>query len=160
MLLGEEGLTSLPAFYTRHGGRSRLPALLSRENRLKMTELSVCGAGGRCGGVRCVLCVLEVQGGISMGYRPPKGVRPPQLEGKRTGRPKGSRKGWSELLLAASDLSDDVRWAYQSRFIAPEKMPKPPTPFALVLSRLSRSFPEEYGLWYERGCGVLNRDDQ
>jgi hypothetical protein len=74
-----------------------------------------------------------------MGYRPPKGVRPPQLEGKRTGRPKGSRKGWSELLLAASDLSDDVRWAYQSRFIAPEKMPKPPTPFALVLSRLPPS---------------------
>jgi hypothetical protein len=26
-----------------------------------------------------------------MGFRPPKGVRPPQLEGKRTGRPKGSR---------------------------------------------------------------------
>jgi hypothetical protein len=26
-----------------------------------------------------------------MGYRPPKGVRPPQLDGKRTGRPKGSR---------------------------------------------------------------------
>ncbi len=25
-----------------------------------------------------------------MGYRPPKGVRPPQLEGKRTGRPRGS----------------------------------------------------------------------
>jgi hypothetical protein len=25
-----------------------------------------------------------------MGYRPPKGVRPPQLEGKRKGRPKGS----------------------------------------------------------------------
>jgi hypothetical protein len=25
-----------------------------------------------------------------MGYRPPKGVRPPQLEGKRCGRPKGS----------------------------------------------------------------------
>ena len=26
-----------------------------------------------------------------MGYRPPKGVRPPQFEGKRTGRPKGSK---------------------------------------------------------------------
>jgi hypothetical protein len=34
-----------------------------------------------------------------MGYRPPKGVRPPQLEGKRCGRPKGSRNR-SSLLLA------------------------------------------------------------
>ena len=42
-----------------------------------------------------------------MGYRPPKGVRPPQLEGKRTGRPKGSRnfaKFW-----------DDVLWGYEHR---------------------------------------------
>jgi hypothetical protein len=94
-----------------------------------------------------------------MGYRPPKGVRPPQLEGRRTGRPKGSRKGWSGLLSDASDLSDDIRWAYYARFVAPEKMPIPPSPFALVLSRIAASFPEEFALWYEKGCGVLNRDD-
>jgi hypothetical protein len=42
-----------------------------------------------------------------MGYRPPKGVRPPQLEGKRSGRPKGVRnhaKAWA-----------DVLWAYRHR---------------------------------------------
>ena len=35
-----------------------------------------------------------------MSYQPPKGVRPPQLEGKRTGRPKGSRN-----LAAAPQLA-------------------------------------------------------
>lgn len=43
-----------------------------------------------------------------MGYRPPKGVRPPQLEGKRTGRPKGSRnhaRVWA-----------DVVWGYKHRY--------------------------------------------
>ena len=36
-----------------------------------------------------------------MRYRPPKGVRPPQLEGKRTGRPKGARnwaKAWRDCV--------------------------------------------------------------
>ena len=36
-----------------------------------------------------------------MRFRPPKGIRPPQLEGKRTGRPKGSKnsaKAWSDCL--------------------------------------------------------------
>ena len=36
-----------------------------------------------------------------MGYRPPKGVRPPQLEGKRTGRPKGSHNGEAAAWKAA-----------------------------------------------------------
>ncbi len=43
-----------------------------------------------------------------MGYRPPKGVRPPQLEGRRTGRPKGSKdhaRVWA-----------DVLWGYQHRY--------------------------------------------
>jgi hypothetical protein len=34
-----------------------------------------------------------------MAFSPPKGVRPPQFEGKRTGRPKGSLK-WSALWQA------------------------------------------------------------
>lgn len=42
-----------------------------------------------------------------MGYRPPKGVRPPQLEGKRTGRPKGSQ--------TFASAWRDVRWAYEHR---------------------------------------------
>jgi hypothetical protein len=36
-----------------------------------------------------------------MAYRPPKNVRPPQLEGKRSGRPKGSRnwsRAWRDCL--------------------------------------------------------------
>lgn len=43
-----------------------------------------------------------------MGFRPPKGVRPPQLEGKRTGRPKGSRNH--------AHVWDDVLWGYQHRY--------------------------------------------
>jgi hypothetical protein len=42
-----------------------------------------------------------------MGYRPPKGVRPPQLEGKRTGRPKGPENH-------ARDWAD-VAWGYAHR---------------------------------------------
>jgi hypothetical protein len=42
-----------------------------------------------------------------MGYRPPKGVRPPQLEGQRTGRPKGS------VNMAAAWR--DARWGYEHR---------------------------------------------
>jgi hypothetical protein len=40
--------------------------------------------------------------GVNMAYRPPKGVRPPQLEGKRTGRPKGS--------VSPPRLLRDMRW--------------------------------------------------
>ncbi len=43
-----------------------------------------------------------------MRHQPPKGVRPPQFEGRRTGRPKGSRnfaKAWRE-----------VQWAFGHRF--------------------------------------------
>jgi hypothetical protein len=56
-----------------------------------------------------------------MGYRPPKGVRPPQLEGKRTGRPKGSKNyaySWR-----------DVLWAYQHRHA---EYVTPPNAAALV----------------------------
>ncbi len=43
-----------------------------------------------------------------MAYRPPKGVRPPQLEGKRTGRPKGSKTHVREWA--------DVLWGYEHRY--------------------------------------------
>jgi hypothetical protein len=42
-----------------------------------------------------------------MNYRPPKGVRPPQLEGKRTGRPKGS--------VSMASAWRDARWGYEHR---------------------------------------------
>jgi hypothetical protein len=42
-----------------------------------------------------------------MGYRPPKGARPPQLEGKRTGRPKGS--------ATVARVWADARWGYAHR---------------------------------------------
>ena len=45
-----------------------------------------------------------------MAFSPPKGVRPPQLEGKRTGRPKGSKnvaKIWHAVLWAYKHCEDD-----------------------------------------------------
>jgi hypothetical protein len=44
-----------------------------------------------------------------MAYFPPKGVRPPQFEGKRTGRPKGSRnwsRAWKELMWGYEHAKD------------------------------------------------------
>jgi hypothetical protein len=45
-----------------------------------------------------------------MGFRPTRGVRPPQLEGKRTGRPKGSRnyaKSFQDALWAWVHRNED-----------------------------------------------------
>lgn len=45
-----------------------------------------------------------------MAFRPPKGVRPPQLEGKRTGRPKGSQNlavAWRDALWGHEHAYDD-----------------------------------------------------
>jgi hypothetical protein len=67
-----------------------------------------------------------------MGYRPPKGVRPPQLEGKRTGRPRGSRNyaaAWA-----------DVEWAYRHRYT---REGSPPTPEARVWWFLAYRYPDE-----------------
>lgn len=69
-----------------------------------------------------------------MGYRPPKGVRPPQLEGKRTGRPRGLRDyapEWAE-----------VKWAYERRD-ADEV--EPPSRTALLWWRLAALYPDELG---------------
>ena len=56
-----------------------------------------------------------------MGYVPPKGVRPPQFEGKRTGRPKGS-KTWSKAWR-------DCQWGYEH---ASQPEAEPPTPGAAL----------------------------
>ncbi len=61
-----------------------------------------------------------------MGYRPPKGVRPPQMEGRRTGRPKGARnraRAWA-----------DARWGYEHR---DEDNGSPPSDAALLWWRLA-----------------------
>lgn len=69
-----------------------------------------------------------------MGFRPPKGVRPPQLEGKRTGRPKGSRnhaKGWA-----------DVLWGYEHR---DEERACPPSTAAYFWWGFAQHYPDELG---------------
>ena len=71
-----------------------------------------------------------------MGHRPPKGIRPPQLEGKRTGRPKGSEtyaKAWAE-----------ARWAYHHCY---DDRVRPPSRTALLFWYLASSYPDEYQEW-------------
>lgn len=76
-----------------------------------------------------------------MAFRPPKGVRPPQLEGRRTGRPKGSKNfaaAWRDAL-----------WGHEH---ADEYYASPPTAGAALWWYFARCFPyeleeflEEYG---------------
>ncbi len=68
-----------------------------------------------------------------MGYRPPKGVRPPQLEGKRVGRPRGSRNH--------ARVWDDILWAYRHRY---EERALPPNPAAMWWYRLAYRYPNEF----------------
>jgi hypothetical protein len=83
-----------------------------------------------------------------MAYRPPPGIAPPQLAGKRTGRPRGAK---SHAAIRA-----DIEWAHRHRF---DPRAVPPTPAAGFWSRLALSFPDEFGYWYERGCRVVDADD-
>ena len=71
-----------------------------------------------------------------MGYRPPKGVRPPQLEGRRTGRPKGS-KNYAGAWEAAWA---DARWGYEHRA---EDDADPPTQAAQLWWYFAHYFPDE-----------------
>lgn len=73
-----------------------------------------------------------------MGHRPPKGVRPPQLEGKRTGRPKGSRNH--------AKLFADVLWAYRHRFA---NRVSAPNRNALVWWYFARRYPDEVWEWLD-----------
>jgi len=72
--------------------------------------------------------MLNPQGAI-MGYQPPKGVRPPQLEGRRTGRPKGSKshaRTWADAIWGYEHRYDDrafppnqsarLWWAFASQY--------------------------------------------
>ena len=73
-----------------------------------------------------------------MGFRPPKGVRPPQLEGKRTGRPKGSRN--------YADAWRDAIWAYDHCY---DDRVSAPTRVALLFWYLANRYPDEFGEWLE-----------
>ena len=73
-----------------------------------------------------------------MGFRPPKGVRPPQLEGKRTGRPKGSRN--------YADAWRDALWAYEH---CDDERVSAPTRFALLFWYLASRYPYEFQEWLE-----------
>jgi len=67
-----------------------------------------------------------------MGYHPPKGVRPPQLEGRRTGRPKGSRNHAS--------VWADIIWGYEHRN---EERGNPPTEAAKLWWGFATCYPDE-----------------
>lgn len=76
-----------------------------------------------------------------MGYRPPRGLPPPQLEGKRTGRPKGARN------LAGAWR--DVVWGFENRFLVTVE---PPTAGAALWHRFALEFPDELEDWlHEHG---------
>jgi len=76
-----------------------------------------------------------------MAFQPPKGVRPPQLEGKRTGRPKGS-KNWACAWR-------DAIWGNNNRF---DDEACPPTPGAALWQDLAEHFPMELDEWlFEHG---------
>ncbi len=73
-----------------------------------------------------------------MGYKPPKGVRPAHLEGKRTGRPKGSRK-WASAWR-------DILWGYQH---AEDYGALPPTPGAALWQAYAADHLWEVHDWLE-----------
>jgi hypothetical protein len=79
-----------------------------------------------------------------MGFRPPKGLDPPQLKGKRTGRPRGSRNHAQALA--------DIQWAYDNLDEDPEEAPNSN---ALLWWRFANTFPDQFNLWVELGCRVL-----
>jgi hypothetical protein len=69
-----------------------------------------------------------------MAYHPPKGLRPPQLEGKRTGRPKGSKNlasAWRDVLWGFQHCDED------------DANPPPPTAGAALWWYFAHYFPED-----------------
>lgn len=77
-----------------------------------------------------------------MAYRPPKNVRPAQLEGKRTGRPKGSRnwrKGWKDCV-----------WGY----LHSDDGAAPPTPGAALWQAFAATYPWQVHDWL-KAHGVI-----
>jgi hypothetical protein len=78
-----------------------------------------------------------------MSFKPPKGVRPPQLEGKRTGRPKGARN-WSRAWK-------DCIWGYEN---AEDEDAIPPTGGAALWQAFAASDPWAVYEWLEAN-GVI-----
>ena len=73
-----------------------------------------------------------------MAHYPPKGVRPPQLEGRRTGRPKGSRN-WQTAWR-------DCLWGYEH---ASDPDVAPPTAGAALWQAFAGANPWEVQDWLE-----------
>ena len=73
-----------------------------------------------------------------MRYHPPKGVRPPWLEGRRTGRPKGSK--------SHAKVWQDVLWGFQHRYV---DRAAPPSQAARLWWSLAVWFPDELEEWLE-----------
>ena len=71
-----------------------------------------------------------------MGFRPPKGVRPPQLEGKRTGRPRGS-KSYARVWA-------DVMWAFKHRY---KEGGSAPSAAAFLWWKFASFSPSEFEEW-------------
>jgi hypothetical protein len=82
-----------------------------------------------------------------MRYKPPRGVRPPQLEGRRSGRPKGIRNH--------AAVRADIDWAFEHRY---DPQAIPPTPAARYWWRLAQSFPDEFEYWVEHDCQVTDHE--
>ena len=71
-----------------------------------------------------------------MGFTPQKGVSPPHLAGRRTGRPKGS-KNWATARR-------DAVWGYIHR---DDERLKPPSPGAAAWRSFARFFAGELEAW-------------
>jgi hypothetical protein len=72
---------------------------------------------------------------VDVGYRPPKGVRPPRLKGRRTGRPKGSKNH----ARAWADAWANLRWGYEHRS---EDRGSPPSQEAHLWWRVAADSPD------------------
>jgi hypothetical protein len=91
--------------------------------------------------------VVEVAGGVIMAFRPPKGVPPPQLQGKRTGRPKGSK--------TFASAWRDAKWGYDHR---DDTAATPPNPAALLWMSFASWFPFEVREWLEARGQLVEED--
>ena len=67
---------------------------------------------------------------------PPRGVRPPQLEGRRTGRPRGS-KNRAPLVRA-------MQWGFEHRY---DRLTPAPSEAARLAQNIARHFPEIVERW-------------
>jgi hypothetical protein len=83
-----------------------------------------------------------------MGYKPPKGIDPPQLKGKRTGRPKGSRN--------YAKVWEDLDWAYRH---LDEEPTTAPSQNALMWWRFGNTFPEQFRCFVKNRGRVLTKRD-